>query len=410
MTTRVRTGRTSRRYELGLLALLSLANGFVALDRLTASYLSPYIVADLGLSNTQLGLLAASLSLAVAISAFWLGRVADTTGRRKTMFVLATVAFSLFSALSGLAAGFLFLFGARFLLGLAEGPMVPISQAVMADESDPRRRGLNMGVMQMSGAFLLGAMIGPVLVTSLADLYGWRVAFFLSGVPGLLLALSLFFYMRPDAPRPVAAKGKTIPLGTAIATFWRIGNMRASIAIAALFSAWLMIQNVFLPVYLTQVKGLAPATMGWVLGMGGIAGIVGGTLLPWLSDRIGRKPVCAIACFAGIGTPLALLLLPSSPVLLGLAILIGWLPVGIAPLYCAVIPSESVPAALTTSAIGLSMGTAELLGGVVAPFVAGRAADALGLEATLWLCMICAIAAGLFCLGLRETAPGRAVD
>ncbi|HWW63681.1 MAG TPA: MFS transporter [Sphingomonadaceae bacterium] len=410
MTTRVRTGRTSRRYELGLLALLSLANGFVALDRLTASYLSPYIVADLGLSNTQLGLLAASLSLAVAISAFWLGRVADTTGRRKTMFVLATVAFSLFSALSGLAAGFLFLFGARFLLGLAEGPMVPISQAVMADESDPRRRGLNMGVMQMSGAFLLGAMIGPVLVTSLADLYGWRVAFFLSGVPGLLLALSLFFYMRPDAPRPVAAKGKTIPLGTAIATFWRIGNMRASIAIAALFSAWLMIQNVFLPVYLTQVKGLAPATMGWVLGMGGLAGIVGGTLLPWLSDRIGRKPVCAIACFAGIGTPLALLLLPSSPVLLGLAILIGWLPVGIAPLYCAVIPSESVPAALTTSAIGLSMGTAELLGGVVAPFVAGRAADALGLEATLWLCMICAIAAGLFCLGLRETAPGRAVD
>lgn len=410
MTTRVRTGRTSRRYELGLLALLSLANGFVALDRLTASYLSPYIVADLGLSNTQLGLLAASLSLAVAISAFWLGRVADTTGRRKTMFVLATVAFSLFSALSGLAAGFLFLFGARFLLGLAEGPMVPISQAVMADESDPRRRGLNMGVMQMSGAFLLGAMIGPVLVTSLADLYGWRVAFFLSGVPGLLLALSLFFYMRPDAPRPVAAKGETIPLGAAIATFWRIGNMRASIAIAALFSAWLMIQNVFLPVYLTQVKGLAPATMGWVLGMGGLAGIVGGTLLPWLSDRIGRKPVCAIACFAGIGTPLALLLLPSSPVLLGLAILIGWLPVGIAPLYCAVIPSESVPAALTTSAIGLSMGTAELLGGVVAPFVAGRAADALGLEATLWLCMICAIAAGLFCLGLRETAPGRAVD
>lgn len=405
----MQAGRASRRYELGLLALLSLANGFVALDRLTASYLSPYLVADLGLSNTQLGLLASSLSLAVALSAFWLGRLADITGRRKTIFVGATIAFSLCSALSGLATGFLFLFAARFVLGLAEGPMVPISQAVMADASDPRRRGLNMGFMQMTGAFLLGAMIGPVLVTQIADAYGWRVAFFLSGVPGLLLAAALAYYMRDTRPA-MAERAPAIRLGAAIATFWRIGNMRASLAIAALFTAWLVVQNVFLPVYLTQAKGLAPATMGWVIGMGGVAGIVSGTLLPWISDRIGRKPVCTIACFAGALAPIALMLLPASPVLLGLAILFGWLPLGIAPLYCAVIPSESVPPALTTTAIGLTMGTAELFGGVVAPFLAGRAADSFGLDATLWLCVLFAVLAGFVCLGLKESAPHRLPD
>lgn len=394
---------SGRRYELGLLALLTSANGVVGLDRLTASFLSPYIVAELHLTNTQLGLLGASLSLAVALSAFLLGRLADATGRRKAILVTATIIFSLGSALGGFAAGFGLLFLARFALGLAEGPMVPLSQAAMAAASAPQRRGFNMGLMQMAGAFLLGAMIGPVLVTRIADAYGWRAAFFLSGVPGLLLALALALFMR-DGPRP-APGTRSEPIGRVLADLWRIRNMRLSLAIAALFSAWLMVQNVFLPVYLTQVKGLAPTTMGWVIGMGGLAGIIGGIGLPALSDRVGRRPVVAGACFAALAAPVALMLLPGEPVPLAIAILIGWLPIGMAPLFCAVIPSESVPASLVTSAIGLSMGVAELIGGVVAPFLAGQAADRFGLGATLWLCVACTLAAGLFALRLEETAP-----
>ena len=396
---------TSRRYELGLLGLLTFANGVVGLDRLTASFLSPYLVADLKLSNTDLGLLGSSLSLAIAASAFLLGRLADRTGKRKAILVICTIIFSLGSALGGLATGFGMLFLARFALGLAEGPMVPVGQAMMADASAPERRGFNMGLMQMAGAFLLGAMIGPVLVTHIADAYGWRTAFFLSGVPGLLLALGLVWHVR-DTPRPPRPPEEAnLPALATIGTLLRIRNMRIAVALAAVFSAWVMVQNVFLPVYLTSVKGLAPATMGWVIGMCGLAGVIGGIALPGLSDRVGRKPVCAAACFAALGAPIALLLLPGQPVLLGLAILIGWLPIGIAPLYCAVIPSESVPPALVTSAIGLSMATAELLGGVVAPFVSGWAADAFGLAAPLWLCMGFAVVSGLLALMLDETAP-----
>jgi MFS family permease len=399
-------GPRDRRYELGLLVLLSFANGVVALDRLTGLYLAPYIVADLGLTNTQLGLLGGALSLAVALSSVWVGRIADATGRRKSILIICTIVFSLGSAGGGLASGFAILFAARFLLGLAEGPMVPISQAAMADASDPRRRGFNMGAMQMTGAFLLGGMAGPVIATQLADALGWRAAFFLSAAPGLLLALGLALYMRPDA-RPARAERPSIAIGATLAALLRIRNMRLTLAVAGLFTAWLAVQNVFLPVYLVQVKHLAPATMGWVLGMGGIAGVAGGLALPALSDRFGRKPVAAIGAFAGAAAPLAVLLLPPSPVLLALAILIGWSVLGIAPLYCAVIPSESVPPALVTSAIGLSMGTAELLGGVVAPFIAGRAADSFGLAATLYLCIGCALAAGLVCLRLEETMPER---
>jgi MFS family permease len=394
-------------YETGLLILLSLANGFVALDRLSATFLSPYIVADLKLSNTQLGLLAAALSIAVAVSSVLLGRVADATGKRKLILVLATILFSLFSGLSGLAAGFGALLIARLLLGLAEGPMVPLSQAIMADESNPARRGFNMGLMQMAGAFLIGGMAGPVIATMVADAYGWRAAFFLSALPGLMLAVALYLFMRrdPPRPRPLAGERAVLPFGQAVALLWKVRNVRISILIAGFFSAWLMVQNVFLPVYLTQVKGLAPSTMGWVLGMGGIAGVVGGLALPALSDRIGRKPVITVACFLGIAAPLMILALPPAPVPLGLAVLFGWLVIGIAPLYCGVIPSESAPAGLVTSAIGLCMGSGELIGGVIAPSIAGRAADMFGLESTLWICVGLAVLCGLLCLWLEESAP-----
>lgn len=392
-------------YELALLLVLTLANGVVAFDRLAATFLSPYIVADLQLDNAQLGLLAGALSGAVAITAFLGGQLADRTGKRKLLLVACTLVFSLGSALGGLAIGFASLFAARFLLGLAEGPMVPISQTVMMDTSTPERRGFNMGVMQMAGAFLLGAMAGPIVATQVADAFGWRAAFFISAVPGVVLALIMMALVKPDRPVTRAVGAAPPSLLGALGQLLAIHNMRVALGVAALFTAWLVLQNVFLPVYLTDDLALPGATMGKVLAMGGIAGVIGGALLPLLSDRIGRKPVVIGACLAGLLAPAAMLALPPDSFLLGAAILIGWLPLGIAPLYCATIPTESVPPALATSAVGLAMGTAELLGGVVAPGIAGYAADAYGREAVFVICGGLALAAAAMALMLKETAP-----
>ena len=113
----------------------------------------------------------------------------------------------------------------------------------------------------------------------------------------------------------------------------------------------------------------------------------------------------AWASLACVGAPLALLLLPSNPTLLAGAILIGWLPLGIAPLYCATVPAESVSPALATTAVGLSMGTAELVGGVILPPIAGVVADRYGLASVFWICVGLAILAAIAALFLRETAP-----
>ncbi len=393
------------RYEIAVLLLLTLANGVVAFDRLTVAYLSPYIVADLGISNAQLGLLSAALSGAVAVSSVFGGRLADRSGRRKRILLLCTILFSLGSAAGGLAATFALLFAGRAVLGIAEGPMVPISQTVMAQTSAPERRGVAMGFMQMVGAFGIAGVLGPIAATRLADAIGWRHTLLLSLLPGLLLALAIALVLKPDGKAEPAGGARDAGLGAALILLLKVRNMRVALGVAAMVTAWLVLQNTFLAVFLTGSRHLTPAAAGTVIAMGGIAGIAGGIALPFLSDRIGRRPVMVGGCLAGVACPAALLLLPADPLLLGLAILIGWLPLGIAPLYCATVPTESVDPALATTAVGLSMGTAELFGGVVLPPIAGRVADGFGLEAVFVICIGLALAACAISLFLRETAP-----
>jgi MFS family permease len=394
----------NRRYEIAVL-LLTLANGVVAFDRLTVAYLAPYIVADLGLSNTQLGWLSGALSGAIAISAFFGGRLADRSGRRKTILIICTLVFSIGSGAGGLALTFAALFAARAVLGIAEGPMVPVSQTVMAQTSAPERRGLAMGFMQMVGAFGIAGFLGPIVATQLAEDHGWRAAMFLSVLPGIVLALLLLFVLKPDQPAATRMTAASVSAGEALRQLLRIPNMRVALAVAALFTAWLVLQNTFLAVYLTQEKQLSPTTAGWVISLGGWAGIIGGIGLPFLSDRIGRRPVMIGGALAGVACPAALLLLPGDPVLLGGAILLGWIPLGIAPLYCATVPTESVSPALATTAVGLSMGTAELFGGVLLPPIAGSAADLFGLASVFYICIALALGAALAALFLTETAP-----
>ncbi|WEK45743.1 MAG: MFS transporter [Candidatus Andeanibacterium colombiense] len=394
-------------YMLGLMLVLTLGNGIVGFDRQTVSFLAPFIVKDLGLNNTQIGSIAAALSLAIALSSFAGGQLADRTGRGKFVLVACTLLFSLLSGLSGFASSFMVLLLCRFALGATEGPIVPISQAMILKASSPKWRGFNMGFMQMVGAFGIAGFIGPVVATHLGESHGWRTAMFLSIIPGLIVAAMMVFLIKPDPKqRPIEAQ----PKGSLLADFGellKIGNMHASLAIAGLVTAWLVLNSTFLVLFLTTEKGLAPTTAGWVIGMGGWGAFVGGILFPTISDRVGRKPVLVLGCLAAVIGPIAMLTLPADPVLLAGGVLVGWMPLGIAPLYCAAVPSESVCPGLVTTAVGLSMGFAELFGGVVVPPLAGRAADAFGLNAIFVICIGLALVAAFAALFLKETAPGK---
>jgi ACS family hexuronate transporter-like MFS transporter len=434
------SGTRDTGYQFALTALLSLNFGFVLFDRNAASFLMPFIQPELGLSNTQVGLLSSGLSLTWALAAFGIGVVSDRTGSRKGLLVLATLAFSICSFGSGLALGFGMLLLTRMLMGIAEGGIMPISQALIATDVDARHRGLAMGVAQGFGSSLMGSFVAPVLLVAFAEAFGWRQAFFLAGIPGLVIALFMVWIIRaparptrsagaPAASAPaaavaaaaVAARGGTPAAGAGTAgtpaqeqrifelasylAVLRDRNVRLCALLSILLVSYLVVCWSFMPLFLTQVRGFEESTMSWLMGALGISATVASFAIPGLSDRIGRRGLMIAMPLLAVILPLAALFYTGPVFALGAIFVTGWLFTGTMPLCMATVPSESVDARHVAGALGVCMGAGELIGGVLAPAIAGYAADVTSLAAPLWIMAGLALAAGVVATGIRETAP-----
>ncbi|MGZ0703425.1 MFS transporter [Pseudomonas piscis] len=391
-------------YENTLLGVLFLTFGFVFFDRLALSFLFPFMADELQLSNRHLGLLSSVLALAWAVSGALVGAWSDRRGRRKPLLIVAVLLFSLCSALSGLVTGFLSLLLFRAIMGLAEGPILPLSQSLMVEASSPHRRGLNMGLLQGSAAGLLGAVIGPPVLVALAEAYGWRHAFIISLVPGLLIALLIWRYVQPDAPsRTTPAPG---PSGNGVSrlALLKSRNILLCTLISCFFLTWFIVLISFTPTFLVKVRGYSPASMGTVMSCLGGAWVLWGFGVPAISDRIGRRPTLVLFSLVSACCPLALLFAPT-PWMLGVLMLLTYTGLGCFTLFMATIPAETVPREVMATALGLIMGIGELVGGFVAPTLAGFAADRFGLSIVMWMSCAGAVLAAALALLLKETAP-----
>jgi len=394
------------RYQWILVLLLSFNFGIVFFDRNAFYFLAPFIAPELGLSNTQIGQIAGALSFSWALAGLFVGRLSDAIGRRKAILVVTTVAFSAASVFSGWATGFITLLGARLLMGIAEGGIMPISQTLIAAEVAPERRGLAQGLAQNFGANIIANSLGPIVIVAIAASYGWRNAFFLSALPGFLMALLIAWLVREPAPADKAsAKQALVAEGGALAL---LRNPRIALCIvqSVLLVAFLVVFSVFTPSYLLQVRGLDASGMSWIMATFGFASIAIAFLVPGSSDRFGRRPVCIIAALLGLALPLGILSSSGTATLpLVASIAIGAAMSGLFPLCMATIPSELVGPGRQATVMSLTMGISEILGGVFGPWLAGDLADRYGLSAPIWMLAVLAVLIVLLALGLPETAP-----
>ncbi|MET0292110.1 MAG: MFS transporter [Steroidobacteraceae bacterium] len=389
-------------YQIALTGLLSLNFGLVLFDRNALSFLMPFIQPELGLSNTEVGVLAGALSLTWALAAMGISAMVDRYASRKQLLILCTLAFSVCSFGSGLASSFGLLLGTRLLMGLAEGGIMPVSQALIASEVSHRHRGLAMGVAQGFGSSLMGSFVAPVALVAFATALGWREAFFLAGAPGIVMAVLLAWVVKPTPRATAASAAKT---DGRIVDILVEPNVLKCIVLGVLLVSYLVVCWAFMPLYLTKTRGYDPRTMSWLMGALGISATIASTLVPALSDRLGRRPLMIVSALLGTLLPLAALYYTGSPWVLGALFFVGWTITGAFPLFMATVPSESVPASRIPLALGLCMGISEILGGVLSPIFAGAAADRFGLAAPIWLLLILAALGTIVALGLRETAP-----
>lgn len=393
-------GRSSGRYQAWLVGLLSLNFGILFFDRNALNFLMPFVQPDLDLSNTQVGVFSSALSLTWALSGLLVGRISDRMGSKKPVIVIATVAFCLCSFVSGIASSFLMLLGSRLLMGAAEGGVMPVSHAMIVSEVAPERRGLAMGVAQNLGSNLLGSGLAPLLLVPIAVAYGWRTGFYMAAIPGLVTAALIWFTLR----EPKAAAHEDRPVVTLREAFAH-RNVVICTLLSILLVSYLVVCWAFMPLYLTKARGFSPDTMSWLMATLGISAGIGAFVVPAISDAIGRKPVMVFFSFLGVMLPLGGLYFEGSTWVLAGLFFFGWGLNGIFPLFMATVPAESVDPRLTATLTGVVMGTGEVLGGVLSPFLAGLLADAYGLTAVLWLMLVLTVIAGCCALGLKESAP-----
>ena len=392
-------------YQPILVALLCLNFGILFFDRNALNFLMPFVQPALALSNTQVGELASAFSLTWAIAGVLIGSFSDRTGFRKPILIFVTVVFAACSALSGIVTTFLMLFAVRLLMGIAEGGVLPVSQALTVAEVSPVRRGFAMGFMQNFGSNLLGSTAASLILVPFAVHFGWRRAFFLAAIPGVVSALLIAWFVR-EPPRAALVQGTAARLTTRAALGNR--NILLCVLISILLVSHLVIGFVFLPLFLINVRGYSPDTMSALLGVLGVSAAIAGFVAPGISDWVGRKPTMIVVCFAGVILPLTALFFLGSVVELGALFFAGWTVIGAFPLFMATIPSETVDSRHTATVLGIIMGAGEGIGGTAAPTLAGMAADAHGLAAPLWIMFSLPIVAGILSMGLTETAPRRA--
>jgi ACS family hexuronate transporter-like MFS transporter len=243
-----------------------------------------------------------------------------------------------------------------------------------------------------------------VVLIPLAQAFGWRNAFFLAGIPGLLVALAMAFAIRPPiraaAPAPVrvAQEGS---LRSVLAD----RNIVLCALLGVLLVSYLVICWTFMPLYLTRVRKYDPGTMSWLMGALGVSATIASSAIPALSDRIGRRVVTIVMPLIAIILPLAALYYGGSAWVLAGIFFCGWAVTGVFPLFMATIPSESVDPRHMAAALGVCMGVGEVVGGVFSPLIAGHLSDRIGPQAPIWMMFGLALVAGLVALGLRETAP-----
>jgi predicted MFS family arabinose efflux permease len=410
------SNRWDSTYEWQAVLILSLAFGLVGLDRFILPPLAPAMMKDLHFNYQDLGNLVGILAVAWGISAFALGSLSDRVGRR-TVLVPAVVLFSLLSALSGVATGLVSLLLIRAVMGFAEGAVASTGVAVTVEASHPKRRGMNNGFFQCTIA-LFGQGFGPILATQLLLITSWRKVFFIAGIPGLIVAVFMWFMIREPAATQTPASAGSPPAGSASARpmgfFGRLpsvfGHRNVPLAMVALLCAMtgIFVLAAMMPNYLQDYLKLTAQQQGFVtsaIGFGGAAGQLG---LLTASDFIGRRTATLLS-FALSAVFLWMFIhtganLPMLFVLLSLAAMFNF---GALAILAGPIPAEAAPIGLVATAAGLVIGAGEIFGGGVMPHVAGSVAQHFGIQYTLYLALGGQLAGLLIALLLRETAPRR---
>jgi MFS family permease len=392
------------------LAVLAFINLFSYLDRFVVSgVLESLKHSDLGLSDTNLGSLMTGFLIVYTLLAPVFGALGDRRSRPR-LIALGVACWSFATALSGFAVNYLTLFAARAAVGVGEAAYVTIAPSLLSDYFPVRQRGRVMAIFFC--AIPVGSALGYVVGGLVDKHYGWRAAFFVAGVPGLLLA-ALCLLLR-DPPRGIqdraGAAGEAAPSTPRSSisretwvTYGRLLRNKPYALTVLGYAAYTFAiggLGVWMPSFLERARGIprseATVSFGTIVVITGFIGtFVGG----WMGDYFAKNSRQAYLWLSAVATliaaPFVWLALTTDSHSLYVTYMVTaqlCLFLSTGPINAAII--NLVIASERATAIALSVFAIHLLGDAVSPLIVGALSDAFSLQKAITILPVAALIGG----------------
>ena len=398
------------RYSYYALSVLTLVNFLNYIDRQVLPAVAPAIQRDLGLTDTEIGAMEAALLLSFTVLAPIFGRLGDRYSRTRLMAVAAVIwsiatglaawvdrwpilppalklnlPFFGVVALSSVALG---LCGVRTMVGVGESSYSTITPTLIADYFPIQKRATVLGIFQ--AAIPMGFALGYVLGALLAHYFGWRIAFMLVGLPGLIIAIFVWRLQEPERGARDLPVEEPANESAVTASWWqttrRILSTRDWLLSTAGYSALTFVLGAFATwatLMLARDKQMSETAAAVVLGvvtlLAGAAGTFGGG---WIADRVAARRrdgyflVCAISSLLAV-VPAAIALITHRPLFFLPAIFFAvmLLFTNNAPFHAILV--NSVPPAIRASAVALNIVVIHAGGDLISRFGVGKLSDSI---------------------------------
>ena len=280
---------------------------FDAIELFILTIALPLIMASMGLSKPEGGLLVTATLLGVGCSSLVIGRYADRSGRRKALLISLGI-FGVFTAALSLAQTWPQLLLLRFLAGLGLGGVWVVT--VYVSEAWPQHQRARAVAFVLS-SFPVGAGLGSAIAAWILPGFGWRVLFLACGI-STLIPIAYVYFLCPESPEWLAqrttAAGRDRPhRSEATSIFSQRLRQRTILATTAASFALIAYWGVmsWLPVFLVQNRGLSVPVMAMFMVLLNVGMFIGYNVLGYAADHIGKKRAIILSlCGTALTLPL----------------------------------------------------------------------------------------------------------
>ena len=401
----------SKRYSNYVFALLFLLYMFDYIDRMVVTSMFSSIEMDWGISHTQSGMLVSAVYWAIVILTFPVSLLVDRWSRTKTISVMA-IMWSLATVLCAFTGNFMQLFIARLLIGVGEAGYAPGGSAMISGLYPIEKRSKMLGIWNAS--IPLGSAIGVLLGGMIAVKFGWKHAFGIVAVPGLIVAILFMFvkdYKTVDLTfldklnNKVKMKRKDIVkefLSRPSILFTYVG-ITSIIFVTTSLLTWL-------PSYFEETRGVSQDKAGQMASMVMMLAMVGAPLGGILTDRWRKTRENARLLFPAIATLVSSVLLFICLMFLkGTGQYVVLLIFGVTVLMfisgASAVTQDVIHPGLRATSYAIAVVVQNLLGASMAPIVLGKIYDKTSIEtAVMSLPFVLLLGSVLFWFGSRKYA------